>query len=804
MHEQNIKDLKDEVIRLANCRLNLLEEVENIFTSDEEESIKKDIINYKRIIKNEIEKVNNLELVLAVVGTMKSGKSTVINAIIGYELLPNRELPMTTIPTLITHKEGQTDPYMELNEFKLIKKTQNELKQINLKDIYNKNKINIEELLNFDFSNRIDGVEQINKALSIINDLLRICHDNNKDFSVENFDTIEQIPRIYVQFESLPEQNGNKIGRFSIVDTPGMNEAEHRAKLKQIFKQQIDMASAVLFIMDYTQFGSEATQEVKVDVDRILDISDNIKNKLFVAVNKFDEKNYNTMDEDATKKYVSEKVFDNRVIVDKIFPSSAFYAFLCNIVKKQLSLYNKKPDINEKWIKDFIKKVYGDTELAEEDYLSADIPKLEKRINSFYLKSKFKTILDSAVEILNKDSHYSSIETILIKLITFNSEIKKGVENFYPENILKIKEESLKNTVENLNNIIEHLKKDINLVNNLGEKINNSISDKITNITSHINSESEKLFNQANESIEDVFNKSIEELKKFEEVNKENKENEIGTEGRFFKLISFIFSVKKNKSESIMELFEKGIISTKEEEVAKEIKTWITEIYKSLSDSIKENISNVFIQNIDDIEDDIQNMISKEIDIIIKSIKNVLKERQFNIDFGLLDLPKEISYQITSKVSSDIVKVEKKGGYWEDESGFGGKWGRFWDRNNEWGWGRYYVDEYKEYTFNKKEILESIHSGLNAIKNNIIKENHTIIENEVMPPINDYFTLFKSKIEELRNILISSIKEKQEKEKSVIDNLLNEIKKKIKVIENDKESISLCKNELNRLKTGTN
>ena len=51
-------------------------------------------------------------LVLAVVGTMKAGKSTTINAIVGREIMPNCNRPMTALPTLIRHVPGRVQPLL--------------------------------------------------------------------------------------------------------------------------------------------------------------------------------------------------------------------------------------------------------------------------------------------------------------------------------------------------------------------------------------------------------------------------------------------------------------------------------------------------------------------------------------------------------------------------------------------------------------------------------------------------------------------------------------------------------------------
>jgi ribosome biogenesis GTPase A len=60
---------------------------------------------------NELRKITRLEMVLAIVGTMKAGKSTTINAIVGTEVLPNRNRPMTALPTLFATRRARKSLY---------------------------------------------------------------------------------------------------------------------------------------------------------------------------------------------------------------------------------------------------------------------------------------------------------------------------------------------------------------------------------------------------------------------------------------------------------------------------------------------------------------------------------------------------------------------------------------------------------------------------------------------------------------------------------------------------------------------
>lgn len=67
------------------------------------------------LLEGEEDKVSRLEITLAVAGTVKAGKSTVVNAIIRTEALPNRARPMTALPTVIRDKSDRFEPGLTIN-----------------------------------------------------------------------------------------------------------------------------------------------------------------------------------------------------------------------------------------------------------------------------------------------------------------------------------------------------------------------------------------------------------------------------------------------------------------------------------------------------------------------------------------------------------------------------------------------------------------------------------------------------------------------------------------------------------------
>lgn len=136
MHEKNIALLCDEADRLLQLNINLLRQMvdepdvlsdsknENRLLFDKQKAL-------KRIEELEGEQIKTArrEMVLAVVGTMKAGKSTTINAIVGQEILPNRNRPMTSVPTLIRHVPGKTEPVLHLEHIQPVRNLLSTLQQ---------------------------------------------------------------------------------------------------------------------------------------------------------------------------------------------------------------------------------------------------------------------------------------------------------------------------------------------------------------------------------------------------------------------------------------------------------------------------------------------------------------------------------------------------------------------------------------------------------------------------------------------------------------------------------------------------
>ena len=206
-------------------------------------------------IENELQKLDKMEVVIAFVGTMKAGKSTTINAIVGTEILPNRNAPMTTLPTLIRNKHGQTEPVLKLGKPQPLEDLSKEIaikleqreksNQIENIDLYNSpdGKELIKELLNnkrYQFKQAYQGQQEIFVFLKHLNDLMRLAKD--KLIQIEppyhEYENLDDLPVIEIEFFYLKGKADSAQGSLAILDTPGPDEFGQSNALLKIFQTQ--------------------------------------------------------------------------------------------------------------------------------------------------------------------------------------------------------------------------------------------------------------------------------------------------------------------------------------------------------------------------------------------------------------------------------------------------------------------------------------------------------------------------------------------------------------------------------------
>jgi len=276
------------------------------------------------------ELVKKLELRMTVVAPMKAGKSTIINAIVGQELVPSHSFAMTTLPTEIVINNQLTEPKLQIPNQTveiltgLTKQITQKIEQQGIDWAYKQTEeyLHLKDLVTklaqgMPINSQVIGYSEIQNYLEKVNHIIRLATK-----LIPKYDwNISHLPRIETPCQSFSSLQQSKL---IIVDTPGPNEAGDNHKLAETVITQIQNSSVVLFILDYTNLHTKAEEDVKKEVQKIIELRG--KDNLFVLVNKIDaRKDEKSLNSEQVKSFVRSEFG-----IENIFEISAINAFNAN------------------------------------------------------------------------------------------------------------------------------------------------------------------------------------------------------------------------------------------------------------------------------------------------------------------------------------------------------------------------------------------------------------------------------------------------------------------------------------------
>ena len=351
----------------------------------------------------EMEKVRRLEMVVAVVGTVKAGKSTAINAIIGTELTPSRNTPMTTVPTLIRHKADAGEPELEFQNPEplsaLIGQIQQLLQQGEDPDLqkqfadYPECRKLLEDIRGGHLRHirsRAVGSEDIGIILSQVNDLARLTRALGLDFPYSEYNEMHKYPVVSLRFAQLHGLSSE--GSLALLDTPGPNEMGHSEALTLCLQEQLARSSAILTVMDYSQINSEADAQMRDEVRSVLGKSHKLEH-IYALVNKYDQRTQNDSSEEDLRMHVRQ-VFGNEPDRPEIFLASGQKAFLASWMQRRLQ--DGTPILSrEGRASEFAERAFGEDWKAEDRL--ADRAALEQKAERMYQNSGFAVLTEILV-----------------------------------------------------------------------------------------------------------------------------------------------------------------------------------------------------------------------------------------------------------------------------------------------------------------------------------------------------------------------------------------------------------------------
>lgn len=709
-----LSGLKKQLQKVLFNQQQLLGELEKNSLVPEHNSAKplvfdsKTIPEMKSVLRGEYTKLENFEVVLAVVGTMKAGKSTTINAIVGREILPNRNRPMTSLPTLIAHVKGQKEPILTCNT-KSINDYISTLKKLQLMQYAQDERVSsYKEIValikniqaGYKFKNQYKGEEAIFSFLASLNDLVRLSRiivDDSPEFSFpfSAYKEINSLPRIEIEFTELAQQD-EQLGNLVLLDTPGPNEA-NLPELKEIFEQQLKRSSAVMVVMDYTQLKSQADADIREELDKLPKIE---KDRLFALVNKFDQKNANGDDQDTTKGIVHNDLLKDKIHSRNIYCISAQDAFLATRIQNYINLHQAKPNFEEmEWVQDFAKKAFGTR--AKRMWESSELNEIVEDSQSLAIDSQMALPLEKVIQESYKNAPQIAMQSALRDV----DNIFTNIANYFSVHGHFNKE--YKMTEEELNKIKESLSKldkDRKLLKEHADtslvKVNKTIKKSSEEI-----SEKFKKFEEDSPSV--IKSEIYKTIKLFTEKKEEEYDNRVGRSnlGKVYKFLTLNENYAKDKSKLKAELddlqkaFVGGVIKLKKNEM-EQLNLQIEKKTQLLELDFKQSLEAMLNPILKDFNFAIQK-INTEIIGDISKISQEFGKAGIEIKLSPLDI-NFASTQASMKINFSELSTEKmESRRIESTSTFAGarRWaGKFF--NTDWGY-ETIETVYKELSFNQ-------------------------------------------------------------------------------------------------------
>ncbi|EFO1374891.1 dynamin family protein [Escherichia coli] len=751
MHEKNITLLCDEADRLLQLNINLLRQMvdepdvlldgknKNGQLFDKQKAL-------KRIEELEGEQIKTArrEMVLAVVGTMKAGKSTTINAIVGQEILPNRNRPMTSVPTLIRHVPGKTEPVLHLEHIQpvrnLLIRLQEKLatpagQQVVQTLQQTGDTRELLDILADDvwLQNEYHGEDEIFTGLASLNDLVRLAAAMGAEFPFDEYAEVQKLPVIDVEFSHLVGMDACQ-GTLTLLDTPGPNEAG-QPQMEVMMQDQLQKASAVLAVMDYTQLNSKADEEVRKELNAIADVS---AGRLFVLVNKFDEKDRNGDGADAVRQKVSAMLNSDVLPASRVYPGSSRQAYLANRALHELRKNGALP-VDEAWVDDFIREAFGPM-VEEGDW--KDSTKVNKKAEKLWNISLIDQLITEVIQSSHSRAAALAVDSAAAKLM-------QNAENV--SEYLSLRHQGLQQSIQSLQAHITSLLADIQEI----EECQNQVTGDVRMAMEDINTKTGELLTKVCASLEEELNDYFRSGKRKEQQMLEEENSAQPRERNAFAFFHDIFGTG-NQHDRMRDFDpDSPEIKFSDRRAALELMTQIESTVTSLHREAEAQFRPELEKIVRGIETGFRGTALYATEKIAGRINARLEDEGFTV---------KISFPAISQLQTRLAVKTNLSALMEERTETvtrrrrqDGVWGTLcrWANTSDWGWKEYSVDVSRS-VINMNKVRKEVMSLTRAYFGELQASIEQNINQPVRQEIDDFFCTFREKVEQLRNTLIQS------------------------------------------------
>lgn len=689
----------------------------NTQTAEQQEAIN----NHTVLLNGEKTKVRERELVVAVVGTMKAGKSTTINSIVGSEILPNRNEAITSLPTLISHVKTRSEPLLTFPHAEPVNILISQLRSMINKS--EENTLRVKTRFkgmavcfddNFTFETSYEGQQAIFDFLRVLNDIVRVAAFLEVPFPYHEYASVENLPRIEVAFSTL-EKFQEYDDKLTLLDTPGPNEAgqEH---FKPMLDDQLKKSSAVITVIDYTQLNSISENELRQTILSLIDSFVSIGRSLpvYAIVNKFDNKDDNSLDEDGVKRRVSDELFERVISRDQVLPYSAQNAFRANVGLSALA-QEKEFDPELAWVS----RLKGSIGTRLWARLLADKEALKEHFEDQLDDSLFEQMINVCVI----DNYNNVLPQVLRSALNKSLIALDDVRQ--PLNILF---QAVNIDSQKLQAAIEHLKYDLNEFSHACDA-----------------------FDQTLDNNAEVIEKGIKRLIKVQNENAHN--GWAGFKWNYAKaFLNKTFETKEEAEQASIRLHDEAF------NTLRELRKAATLSVEKHFDDVKKELAATAKNSVDKFRDKIFDNL-KDNGIDASEWKPVLTKTKL----GVLR-----SIEMTSAVDTEKVGEQKRR---RVEGVWGGICGLF--KSDDWGW-EDYTEYHDVYCVNCDKLLAKLDAVIDNLPEELSREAVDIFEIDIRQNYQLYHNLIIQRANDIKDNMVKSIELKENKAED-----LNEVKETI-------------------------
>lgn len=751
MHEKNIALLCDEADRLLQLNINLLrqmvDEPDVLSDSKNENGLlfdKRKALKRIEELEGEQIKTARREMVLAVVGTMKAGKSTTINAIVGQEILPNRNRPMTSVPTLIRHVPGKTEPVLHLEHIQPVRNLlitlQEKLatpagQQVAQSLQQTGDTRELLDILADDvwLKNEYHGEDEIFTGLASLNDLVRLAAAMGTEFPFDEYAEVQKLPVIDVAFSHLVGMDACQ-GTLTLLDTPGPNEAG-QPQMEMMMRDQLQKASAVLAVMDYTQMNSKADEEVRKELNAIADVS---AGRLFVLVNKFDEKDRNGDGADAVRQKVPAMLNSDVLPASRVYPGSSRQAYLANRALHELRKNGALP-VDEAWVDDFIREAFGP--MVEEDDWK-DSTKVNKKAEKLWNISLIDQLITEVIQSSHSRAAALAVDSAAAKLM-------QNAENV--SEYLSLRHQGLQQSIQSLQAHITSLLADIQEI----EECQNQVTGDVRMAMEDINTKTGELLTKVCASLEEELNDYFRSGKRKEQQMLEEENSAQPRERNAFAFFHDIFGTG-NQHDRMRDFDpDSPEIKFSDRRAALELMTQIESTVTSLHREAEAQFRPELEKIVSGIETGFRGTALYTTENIAGRINARLEDEGFTVKISFPAVS-QLQTRLAVKINLSALMEERTETVTRRRRQ-SGVWGTVcrWFGTSDLGWENYDEDVSRS-VININKVREEVMSLTRAYFGELQASIEQDINQPVRQEIDAFFCTFREKVEQLRNTLIQS------------------------------------------------